>query len=185
MPTPTISAYLTRAGNDGLREVIQIFRHDFVQYMGMILSWVTLIEAEAAAVPDADVAFRAAAAQLQGDTERIFNEASVRLRPDIPDNGDAAQLNLFWETFFSGFSADTVPTLAALETQTLALVRQPAFGALIESSLGAVAEGDSIGGLLLRPFERLRAMFQPAIFDARVAEVVNSRHHHDALPPTA
>jgi hypothetical protein len=182
MSMPAISAYLTRSSHDGLNEVIQVFRHDFVQYLGMILSWVTLIEGEANAAPDADPAFKAAAAQLQANTERAFNTASARLRPIVPADGDVSQLNGFWDTFFTEFKASAVPALDALETQTRALVGQPAFATVIESGLGMVAEGDSIGGLLLRPFERLRAMLQPEAFDARVAEVVASRRSSDTTP---
>ncbi len=182
MPTPAISVYLARSSHDGLNEVIQVFRHDFVQYMGMILSWVTLIESEASAAPDADQAFKAAAAQLQRSTERAFNSASARLRPAVPAAGDSAALCGFWDTFFATFKAEAVPALAVLEAQTQALVSQPAFATFIESSLGAAAEGDSIAGLLLRPFERLRAMLQPETFDARIAEVIASRYSSDAAP---
>lgn len=184
MPTPAISAYLAHSGQDGLNEVIQVFRHDFVQYMGMILSWATLIEGEANAAPGADQAFKEAAAQLQRSTELAFNSASARLRPAVPANGDTAALHHFWDTFLAAFKAETVPALAALEAQTQALVKLPAFATLIESSLGVIAEGDSIAGLLLRPFERLRVILQPDVFDARMAEVIASRQHSDT-PPSA
>lgn len=181
MTTPAISAYLSGSNHDALREVVQVFRHDYVQYLGMILSWATLIEAEAA-VPGADSVFTAAAAALQANAERAFTEASARLRPDIPADDEPARLIAFWEAFFDDFSASALPALAALEAQIEALISQPAFDALIENSLGAAAEGDSIAGLLLRPFERLRAMLQPAVFDARIAEIVASRRS-SASPP--
>lgn len=184
MPTPAISAYLARSGQDGLNEVIQVFRHDFVQYMGMILSWATLIEGEASAAPGADQAFKEAAAQFQRSTEHAFNSVSARLRPEVPDGGDTAALHRFWDMFLVTFKVDTAPTLAALEAQTQALVGLPAFTTLIEASLGVIAEGDTIGGLLLRPFERLRVMLQPDVFDARMAEVIASRQH-SGTPPNA
>lgn len=180
MVTPVISAYLTRSNHDGLREVVQVFRHDYIQYLGMILSWATLIEAETVTL-DADPAFRAVTALLRTSAERAFEEASARLRPEIPVYDEPAQRIAYWEAFFREFSASALTTLAELEAQTTALIKQPAFDALIENGIGAAAEGDTIAELLLRPFERLRAMLQPAVFDARMAEIVASRRSDVSL----
>lgn len=182
MPTSVIRDYLARRTHDGLREIIQIFRHDFVQYMGMILSWSTLIDGEAQADAHADQLFREAAARLQAETQRVFTLTSSRLHPVFDESLPEAQLGAFWDTFYSGFIATTTPELAQLETETLSLVAYPAFALVIERQLGMSADGDTIAELLLRPFDRLRVMFQPEAFDTRVAEVVTSRHDNHPTP---
>lgn len=182
MPGPAISACIERGSYEAIDEVVAIFRHDFAQYIGMIQSWVVLIEAELLAMPHeefGDVAaakqFHATTIELRQATARILNQTSAHLHPDIPrsphqENTIMFLLN-FWDTFFTRFIALAVPEIDTLEQLAHRFVTSPVFEHIIQNHLGSAAGNSSITDLFLQPFVRLRTLLDAADFDARVAEL--------------
>jgi hypothetical protein len=97
MPGPAISKYLSQHTDKGFNEVATVFRHDFVQFMGMVHSWTVMIDGEISMADASTLAglvaidrFRDAAADLQRTAERLFNETQTRLRPEINAVNDVA-----------------------------------------------------------------------------------------------
>ncbi len=185
MPGLAISQYLQQHTYDAFNEVVTVFRHDFVQYIGMLHSWTTLIEAEVTAAPDssftnpaASQPFRKAADDLRRLIEEAFHDTTSRLRPAIPHisathANTVAYLSECWDKFFNEFVTSTLPRLKQLEDQTCQLVRHPDFDRVIEKNLGAAVE-EPIKDMILRPYKRLSEMLNAENFDKRIGEVRRS-----------
>jgi hypothetical protein len=176
---PFIASYLEQHGADGFRELTSIFRHDYVQFLGMLQSWMALIEAEIATTPveayrDAASAqtFRRAAAYLQHKVDFLFNDSRARLHPALT----SAPLLEQWETFFSEFRAYALPRLERLERATRTLIAFPTFTDVIEKSFSGAADGESIKDLILKPYSRLRDIMDIEAFDARVADLTQDNN---------
>jgi len=186
MPGPAISKYLTQQTDKGFSEVASVFRHDFVQFMGMVHSWTVMIDGE---ISMADVStfndqtaidrFREAAADLQRNAERIFNATQLRLRPEVNSTNSADRVSLIlqtWDRFYSEFGIYARAELDALEKMMRQFVTYSEFETLIEKTLSPMAQGDSIKVLLLKPFDRIRDLLDANQFDARIAQVLGEKH---------
>jgi hypothetical protein len=186
MPGPAISKYLTQHTDKAFNEVTTIFRHDFVQFMGMVHSWTVMIDGEISMADDAfftNVAakahFQDASAELQRVAERVFNDTQARLRPELAysDTIDRAAYTLqTWDTFYNDFGAYAAIELSALEKLMRQFVTRAEFESVIEKPLSPMAQGDSIGVLLLKPFDRIRSLLDADQFDARIAQVLGEKH---------
>ncbi len=179
MPGQAIAQIIEQHAANGFQEITSIFRHDFVQFLGMLQSWMVLIEAEILATPDEmysqpahAAAFRHDAALLQRKVDHLFNESRARLYPTLDNPAHALQQ---WDDFFSEFRLYAQPRLHRLEKRTRQLVAQPAFAEVIESTLGVAAgDDDTIADLLLKPYTRLREVLDADHFNRRVAELGNN-----------
>lgn len=186
MPGPAIAQYLQQHTYEAFNEVVTVFRHDFVQYMGMVHSWMTLIDAEVVAAPDTSFAnptasqpFRQAVSELRQAVEDMFNDTTSRLRPTIPlinlnPGATTVYISECWDRFFYEFTTSVLTRLSHLEERIRSLVKQADFESVIERTLGAAVE-EPIQDMILRPFKRLREMLNADFFDNRMAEVLNSR----------
>jgi hypothetical protein len=175
---PVIARYLEKHAADGFAEVTSIFRHDIIQFLGMLQSWMVLIEAEIMDTPDemysdaeAAAQFRRDAARLQRKVDHFFNEVRPQLYPTLDPNNP--HILLQWEAFLVNFCAYAQPIIKKLERATRRLVAQKAFADVIEKSLGAAAGDDTIESLVLKPYSRLMDVLDAKKFDARVAELTN------------
>jgi hypothetical protein len=186
MPGPAISKYLAQHTDKGFNEVATVFRHDFVQFMGMLHSWTVMIDGE---ISTADVSaltdvaavarFRDTSAELQRAAERIFNETQARLRPEIdPANSlnGASPILQTWDRFYNDFGVYAMMELNTLEKLMRQFVTYSEFDTLIEKTLSPMAQGDSIKTLLLKPFDRIRDLLDANQFDARIAQVLGEKH---------
>lgn len=186
MPGPAISKYLTQYTDKGFNEVATVFRHDFVQFMGMVHSWTVMIDGEITAAdesvftdPAGKQRFVDAALELQRSAERIFQETQSRLRPEIgPDNAldRAAYILQTWDRFYDEFGVYALSVLNPLEKQMRQFVGYAEFETLIEKPLSPMAQGDSIKSLLLKPFDRIRDLLDANQFDARIAQALGEKH---------
>lgn len=186
MPGQAISKYLMQHTDKGFNEVATIFRHDFVQFMGMVHSWTVMIEGEISAAdvsmltdPVATARFRELSADLQRTAERIFHETQARLRPEIdPANrlDGVSHILQTWDRFYVDFGLYAVTELDALEKQMRQFVTYSEFDTLIEKTLSPMAQGDSIKALLLKPFDRIRDLLDAKQFDVRIAQVLGEKH---------
>ena len=185
MPGPVVSKYLTQHLDKGFNEVVTVFRHDFVQFMGMLHSWMVMIDGELIFIDEATIAnsettaqFRSTSAELQSVTERIFNETQTHLRPQLdstetPDR--IAYIFTTWDRFYADFGAYATGELNALEKQMRQLITYSEFDTLIERPFSPMAQGDSIKVLLLKPFSRIRDLLDVNQFDARIAQALGKK----------
>jgi hypothetical protein len=191
MPQPVIARYLTQDTYDGFKEVTTIFRHDFVQYMGMLHSWMTLIEAEvneapAHLYPSAESMrdFRQLTAELADQVAQTFQQTTAQLRPALPpirvqtEADVVAYVCKAWDQFFTDFVAGTLPQLQTLEKATRQFTDRPEFEAVVETRLAPAAQ-EPIKGLLLRAYERTQSLLDPHTFDQRAAEALSLRPGHN------
>lgn len=182
MPGKAIEQIIGQHHANGFQEVSSIFRHDFVQFLGMLQSWMVLIEAEILATSDegyqtpAQAAeFRHEAALLQRKVDHLFNEARSRLYPALDEQTTSpVQMLQHWDAYFSEFRTYARPRLNSLEKRTRQLVEHTAFADVVEKTLGAAAGDDTIADLILKPYTRLREVLDADHFDARVAELGNN-----------
>lgn len=181
MPGPAIAQYIEQDTYKAFKETCSVFRHDFAQYMGMLHSWMTLVQVEVEdRAPATD--FYQTTSLLSAEVERTFQETTARLRPDLkPLETDhqptvAAYVTASWDSFFTEFVAFAIPHIERLRVGIQQYTALPDFDAVVESSLGVAAE-ESIRVLLLRPFERLLFMLDVEHFDQRMAEVLSARQH--------
>lgn len=185
MPGPVVSKYLTQHLDKGFNEVVTVFRHDFVQFMGMLHSWMVMIDGELMLIDEETIAksettnqFRSASAELQVITERIFNETQTHLRPqldptEIPDR--ISYIFKTWDQFYADFGVYATGELDALEKQMRQLVTHSEFDALIEKPFSPMAQGDSIKDLVVKPFSRIRDLLDVSQFDARIAQALGKK----------
>ena len=184
MPGKAIAHYIEQHASSGFQEIVSIFRHDFTQFLGMLQSWMVLIEAEiltapaeAYSSPDDALTFRQTTAQLQGKVDRFFKESRSHLYPTL-DNSPPTHESFVqqWDTFYSEFRTYARPRLIRLEKYTRRLVAHPAFAEIIETTLGAAAGDDTIEDLILKPYTRLREVLDAERFDARIAEMTQNNN---------
>jgi hypothetical protein len=175
---PVIARYLEQHTSAGFLEVSSIFRHDFIQFLGMLQSWMVLIDAEIVVTPSENFGdyesaevFRRDAAKLQRNVERLFNSAKKRLHPTLDEHNPHYFIQ--WESFYAEFGEYTHPHLKRLERATRRLTQQPAFDTVIEKSLGEAAGDETIAVLILKPYSRLYDLLDAEKFDLRVAELIN------------
>jgi hypothetical protein len=161
---------------------VTIFRHDFIQFSGMLHSWTALIDGEVVAEPDSALsepeAFRRASAELQEHVERVFQDTRDRLHPEIAQSETldaAAHVTQAWDDFFKTYGAYATSELNALEDLTRQFSARKDFDAIIEKKLSPMADGDSIKILLLKPYDRIRALLKEEVFDARISEMLNGK----------
>ncbi len=186
MPGPAISKYLAQYTDKGFNEVTTVFRHDFVQFMGMLHSWTVMIDGEISTADHStltDLAaaerFKEASAELERATERVFNDTQSRLRPEIVPANSVDQIShviQIWDRFYNDFGVYAMKELSTLEKQMRQFVTYGEFDILIEKTLSPMAQGDSIKELLLKPFDRIRDLLDANQFDTRIAQVLGKKH---------
>lgn len=183
MPGKNITQYVEQHAEKGFHEVSSIFRHDYVQFLGMLQSWMALIEAEVMDTPDdaytspaAARRFKRAASQLQHMINSLFEESRARLYPQLNEGEKRYVSSILkrWDVFFDDFNAFAQPVLWRSERLMRRFVASEEFERVIEKKLGGTSldEGDTIQDLMLKPYERLREVMDASRFDLRVAEVV-------------
>ncbi|MBZ0287822.1 MAG: hypothetical protein K8I30_09425 [Anaerolineae bacterium] len=179
MPDTIIARYLEQHSEKGFHEICSIFRHDYIQFVGMLQSWMALIEAEVMDTPvDAFSSsttarrFKRAAADLQAAINRLYDDSRARLYPE-PQPAECGTLLQQWQSFFQDFSNYAKPALTQSEAMMQRFVTQKDFERIIEHNLGAAAGDDTIRSLMLKPYERLQQVLDAHYFDARVAEILD------------
>jgi len=176
-------AYFDQSSDDeAFREITSVFRHDFVQYAGMIQSWTHLIEAVVLAAPDQDFSsphnarvFRRQVAELNQKTEQFLHQARRHLHTERDPDHPAVEN---WQQFQADFIAYAHPRIQFIERLTQQVIAAPDFETIVERTLGASVPDDTVKGLLLRPFSRLREVLDTRTFDRRIGDVLRSSGSH-------
>lgn len=192
MPGSAITEYIAQDTYEAFTEITTIFRHDFVQYLGMLHSWMTLIEVEVSETPAAafaspatQQAFTQAAAKLAQTVADTFHETSARLRPTLPridadEQATIAYINTAWGKFYTDFGMYALPRLQTLEQHTRQFISESEFENIIEKNLGAAAD-EPIQVLLLRCYDRTLNLLHADNFNKRIAEVRQQKNNGTAL----
>lgn len=193
MPGPAISQYLDNDTYEAFKEISSVFRHDFAQYMGMLHSWMTLIQVEIeeideAACPDVTQlqTFYKQTNELCAFVESAFQETTARLHPQVPqletENHKEITIHLqkAWDKYYGDFTETSRPQLQSLHERMQAFTESGGFKDLIEKRLGEAA-GEPVHNLILRPFDKMLSILNPENFDSRIADVVTSRNGNQTL----
>ncbi len=186
MPGTAIEQYIKRDTYAAFNEIVTVFRHDYVQYMGMLHSWMTLIEVEALEAPETDFStaetmqtFQKEIQMVSGVIASTFQETTALLSPELKPLSAASKqttinyIQTAWEKFFGDFVKRVMPRLQIVEKATREFVKLPEFQHVIEKHLGAAA-GETIENLLLRCYERTYQLLQADTFDKRIGEILQS-----------
>lgn len=186
MPDTVIEDYIQRDTYAAFDEITTVFRHDYVQYMGMLHSWMSLIEMEALEAPVSTFSTPAAMSVFQHDIQMVskviantYHETTALLHPVLtpiqsaskPET--AAYVQAAWEKFFHDFVKMVLPRLQMVEKVTREFTRQPEFEQVIEQHLGQAA-GEPVATLLTRCYERTYQLLQADTFDKRMGEILQS-----------
>ncbi|MBZ0293147.1 MAG: hypothetical protein K8L99_11335 [Anaerolineae bacterium] len=193
MPGQAISQYIDRETYDAFKETTSVFRHDFAQYMGMLHSWMTLIQVEVEEIDEADCAdvnrlhaFHKQTNELCAFVESSFQETMARLHPTAPElenkNHEAvtSYLETIWDQFYRDFSASSRPQIESLHKRIQQFTETDGFDEWIEKRLGEVTE-EPINDLILRPFDKMLYLLTAENFDRRIADVLDSRSQNQTL----
>lgn len=174
MPGATIEHYLASGSEAHFQEVAQVFRHDFVLYAGLLLSWATLFEGEVLALAEAPKAFTAATSDLVRATQQLHDNAQPHLNPALLDDQQDCDLKLalIWDAHYADFVAFARPLINRLEIQIRDYTARPEFRTIIQQSLGPAAGHEPIDQMLLNAHKKLITMLEPDRFDQRMAGVL-------------
>ncbi len=186
MPDTVIEDYIQRDTYAAFDEITTVFRHDYVQYMGMLHSWMSLIEMEALEAPASAFSTAGTMQAFQRDIQLVsgviastFQETTALLHPVLAPvqmaskQATAAYIQTAWENFFHDFVKMVLPRLQMVEKATREFTRQPEFQQVIEGNLGKAA-GEPVAILLARCYERTYQLLQADTFDKRMGEILQS-----------
>ena len=177
MAGPTIQRHLATCSEENFQEIVQIFRHDIVLYLGMLLSWGALFEAETA--ESDSPSFTALTAAMMASVQQSYTTMQQRLHPPFPQLAGPAPcaetVHQAWDTFYNEFSRAARHEFDGLRQQTYEYITAPEFQTIIQRNLGPAAGDEPIDQSLVRCHEKLMRLLDAAYFDQRVAEALESR----------
>ena len=174
MPGAAITQHLATGTEDVFNAVVQIFRHDFVLFAGMLYSWTTLFETE---VPDTQPIYAHMTRQLQQATQQFFDDSQPRLYPQYlpPQTPSHHHICDWWDRFYADFRDYIRPRLIRLGAYLRTYIHRPEFVSVLQASLGPAANNERIDKLLLGAYNKLLLLFDAQHFDRRVAEALRGQ----------
>lgn len=182
MQGTAVEHFLATDAETHFERLAQIFRHDFILYAGMLLSWASLFEGEVVTQPEIPSTFASATEDLMLAVQKLHDSAQPHLYPRLPEpNGQqshseqAEPVVTAWKIHYNDFAVYMRPHLERLEPQITAYVARPEFETVIQQSLGAAAGGSDIGHLLFDSYTKLLALLDPDQFDQRIAAVMDDQ----------